>query len=172
MINSTTDIKIFIEYNKSANLIVTKEKFEEYEDTSTALKVVGQGSAAAAMDSSKLSNVFILDENYMANTIGVAPEESKRPQHSRTRSQQIGSQIDSSNTFSAQAAYKQSKQYDGFEIIDDGNAKTRDRNLLEDQIRGLLNSVPIQIEEKGYLLQLMHDQDLRDCLTDIISEIN
>lgn len=32
MINSATDIKIFIESNKSTNLIVNREKFEEYED--------------------------------------------------------------------------------------------------------------------------------------------
>ena len=30
MINSATDIKIFIEYNKSTNLVVAKEKFQEF----------------------------------------------------------------------------------------------------------------------------------------------
>ena len=34
MITSQTDIKIFIENNKSTNLIINKEKFLEYEDTS------------------------------------------------------------------------------------------------------------------------------------------
>ena len=32
MINSATDIKIFIEHNKSSNLVVTKEKFQSYVD--------------------------------------------------------------------------------------------------------------------------------------------
>ena len=39
------------------------------------------------------------------------------------------------------------------------------------QVRGLFNSVPITIDEKGYLIQLMHVQEMRDVLTDIISEI-
>ena len=30
MIDSATDIKIFIEQNKSANLVVSKEKFQDY----------------------------------------------------------------------------------------------------------------------------------------------
>lgn len=40
------------------------------------------------------------------------------------------------------------------------------------QVRGLLQSVPIKIDEKGYLLQLMHDYNMRCCLTDILIEIN
>lgn len=48
----------------------------------------------------------------------------------------------------------------------------RDFQLLENQVRGLLNSQTIRIEEKGYLLQLMHDVELRDCLADVIGEIN
>ena len=32
MINSTTDIKIFIEHHKSTNLVVNKERFMPYED--------------------------------------------------------------------------------------------------------------------------------------------
>ena len=30
MIDSATDIKIFIEYNKSNNMVVTKEKFQQF----------------------------------------------------------------------------------------------------------------------------------------------
>ena len=54
------------------------------------------------------------------------------------------------------AAYSAKKQYDGFEIIDDNWTKQKDEGLLKDQVRGLLQSKPIKIEEKGYLLQLMH----------------
>lgn len=35
-----------------------------------------------------------------------------------------------------------------------------------------MNSQSIKIEEKGYVLQLMHQQEMRDCLSDILSEIN
>ena len=31
--------------------------------------------------------------------------------------------------------------------------------------------MPITIDEKGYLIQLMHVQEMRDVLTDIISEV-
>ena len=48
----------------------------------------------------------------------------------------------------------------------------KDKNLLIDKVRGIFNSIPISIDEKGYLIQLMHNQDMRDVLTDIISEIN
>ena len=82
----------------------------------------------------------------MSNTV-VSEEEQKHY-----------SQItDRQNLVSAQAAFSQKKQYDGFEIIDDERNKNKDRILLENQIRGLLGSVPIKIDEKGYLLQLMHD---------------
>lgn len=60
--------------------------------------------------------------------------------------------IDIQNQHSAQAAHSQSKQFVGFEIIDDENALERDRCLLDVQVRGLLNSQTIKIEEKGYLL--------------------
>ena len=70
------------------------------------------------------------------------------------------------------AAFSQKKQFDGFEIIDDSSAKFKDQQLLQSQVRGLLNSQAIRIEEKGYLLQLMHDQEMRDSFTDILGEIN
>lgn len=40
LINSATDIKIFIEHNKSSNLVVTKEKFMDFEDDIENKKVL------------------------------------------------------------------------------------------------------------------------------------
>lgn len=80
--------------------------------------------------------------------------------------------LDYTNTYSARAAFQKSKQYDGFEIIDDDEQKEKDAALLSRQVKGLLASVPIKIEEKGYLLQLMHDYNMRCCLTDIFIDIN
>ena len=48
----------------------------------------------------------------------------------------------------------------------------KDKELLNEKVRGIFNSIPISIDEKGYIIQLMHNQDMRDILTDIISEIN
>jgi hypothetical protein len=39
-------------------------------------------------------------------------------------------------------------------------------------MRGLFNSVPIKIEEKGYLIQLMHTHEMRGQMADILSEVN
>ena len=61
----------------------------------------------------------------------------------------------------------------GFDILDDDHDQMiRDREILNTQIRGILNSQTIRLEEKGYLLQLLHNLDLRDTLSDILGEIN
>ena len=46
----------------------------------------------------------------------------------------------------------------------------KDKELLELKFKGLLNSKALKIEEKGYILQLLHSQDMRDALSDMLSE--
>jgi len=67
--------------------------------------------------------------------------------------------------------YEESK--DDFAVIDEAeDGITKDKRLLAEQIRGLFNSVPIKIEEKGFLIQLMHNYEMRLIMADILSEIN
>mmetsp|Transcript_34714 Transcript_34714/g.25855 ORF Transcript_34714/g.25855 Transcript_34714/m.25855 type:complete len:175 (+) Transcript_34714:964-1488(+) len=47
-----------------------------------------------------------------------------------------------------------------------------DRQILCTQIRKLLNSELISLEEKGYLIQLMHDHRLRPVLSELLGEAN
>lgn len=71
-INSATDIKIFIEQNKSSNMIVGKEKFQNFEPS--AVQQLGLGKQSNSLD--RVPNTaFIIDENYMAKTVG--QEETK-----------------------------------------------------------------------------------------------
>lgn len=82
MITSATDIKIFIETNKSTNLIVNKEKFEVYEDTSKELHpgllTKSQKSEELGSSGNGRTNAFVIDENYMGNAMtGSQLEESK-----------------------------------------------------------------------------------------------
>lgn len=48
----------------------------------------------------------------------------------------------------------------------------RDKRMIASKVRGLFSSVPIKIEEKGHILQLMHSQEIRDCLADLLMEVN
>ena len=57
----------------------------------------------------------------------------------------------------AAAAETVEDRLDDFEVIEDVNAKKRDCELLVKQIHGLLKSQSIRIEEKGYLLSILHD---------------
>lgn len=81
------------------------------------------------------TNAFIIDENYMANVVHDGYEESKTSK-GRTYSSSHASTtettrvLDYTNTYSARAAYQKSKQYDGFEILDDDLQKEQDVNLL------------------------------------------
>ena len=70
MINAETDVKIFIEYNKSSNLTVSKEQFEDFEQTAEE-----QSLARSAAASQVNNNAFIIDDNYMARS--GATEEKK-----------------------------------------------------------------------------------------------
>lgn len=47
-----------------------------------------------------------------------------------------------------------------------------DKYLFENQFRGLLfDSIPIKIAQKGVLIQLMHQEEIREILADILSEV-
>ena len=59
---------------------------------------------------------------------------------------------------------------DGFELVEE--EEKSDQQILIDQMNGLFDSVPIKIEEKGYLIQLMHNQAMRDVLTEILNDHN
>jgi len=64
MINSATDIKIFIEHNKSTNLTVNREKFQDFEASE---------QHTTLHDSDVLNGgqttTFFIDENYMNNNV-------------------------------------------------------------------------------------------------------
>lgn len=62
---------------------------------------------------------------------------------------------------------------DDFMVVsEETDGMTKDKYLLIQQMRGLFNSVPIKIDEKGYLIQLMHHFEMRQEMADILSEIN
>ena len=44
---------------------------------------------------------------------------------------------------------------DGFELVEE--EEKSDKDTLVCQMTGLFNSIPIKIEEKGFLIQLMHN---------------
>jgi len=72
MINSATDIKIFIEHNKSTNLTVNREKFQDFEASE---------QHTTLQDSNVLdggTTTFFIDENYMNNN--VLPQEDNKKQ--------------------------------------------------------------------------------------------
>jgi hypothetical protein len=73
-----------------------------------------------------------------------------------------------------QAHSEESKdERDDFAILEEETeGLTKDKRLLLIQMRGLFNSVPIKIEEKGYLIQLMHTHEMRGQMADILSEVN
>jgi hypothetical protein len=51
---------------------------------------------------------------------------------------------------------------DDFALLDEEtDGMTMDRKLIIIQMRGLFNSIPIKIDEKGYLIQLMHVYEMR-----------
>lgn len=51
---------------------------------------------------------------------------------------------------------------DDFAIVtEETDGMTKDMILLITQMRGLFASVPIKIDEKGYLIQLMHHYEMR-----------
>ena len=70
VIDAATDVKIFIECNKSSNLVVSHEKFNDYEDGMEQL-----GQAKKKKKEQKQTSIFVLDENYMSNAVNADPEE-------------------------------------------------------------------------------------------------
>lgn len=63
---------------------------------------------------------------------------------------------------------------DEFEIIpmSEGNSQS-DKEILNTQFRNLVfESKPISIEQKGYLIQLMHEPEMRDVIVEILSDVN
>jgi hypothetical protein len=68
---------------------------------------------------------------------------------------------------------KRAESKDDFEIVtEEESGLTKDRELLVAQMQGLFNSQPIKIEEKGYLIQLMHNFDMRQTMVGILSDVN
>ena len=59
---------------------------------------------------------------------------------------------------------------DGFELVEE--EEKSDKDTLVCQMTGLFNSIPIKIEEKGFLIQLMHNFQMRETLTDILNDFN
>ena len=87
MINADTDVKIFIEYNKSSNLTVSKESFEDFEQTAEE-KSLARSAAASQVSNS----AFIIDDNYMAKsgTNRMANEEMKVPRNNSVVTKRAG----------------------------------------------------------------------------------
>lgn len=91
----------------------------------------------------------------------IVTSESQTAKHLRAIAESIG----------IQNPYEESK--DDFAIIEEAEEGiTKDKRLLINQMRGLFNSVPIKIEEKGFLIQLMHNFEMRLAMTDILAEVN
>jgi hypothetical protein len=59
-----------------------------------------------------------------------------------------------------------------FELISSKDPLQADRQLVSDQLHKLLKSQPISIEEKGMLIQGMHNKVQRQVVTEVLHEIN
>lgn len=68
MVNAATDIKIFIEHNKSSNLVVAKERFQSY-DERQQVPSSGRTSSFKGLVEEKFAANFVIDENYMSSTV-------------------------------------------------------------------------------------------------------
>ena len=114
--------------------------------------------------SSKPVSKFTIDENYISKS-GSAKSQSMNVQAESKVAAELKAIIDSTDEESKDAR-------DDFAILEeDTEGMTKDKRLLVTQMRGLFNSIPIRIEEKGYLIQLMHTQDMRVQMADILSEV-
>ena len=79
------------------------------------------------------------------------PADSKQAQQMR---------LEIANTHSTGSLDEEIK--DDFALLDEEtDGMTMDRKLIIIQMRGLFNSIPIKIDEKGYLIQLMHVYEMR-----------
>jgi len=68
--------------------------------------------------------------------------------------------LEIANTHSTGSLDEETK--DDFALLDEEtDGMTMDRKLIIIQMRGLFNSIPIKIDEKGYLIQLMHVYEMR-----------
>lgn len=61
---------------------------------------------------------------------------------------------------------------DDFDIVSPQESFTNDRQLLVTQVRGLIfESRPITIEQKGYMIQLMHQDTMRETMNAVLQEV-
>ena len=84
-IDASTDVKIFIESNKSSNLVVSREKFKDYEDGMEML-----GSSKVKKETQDMT--FIIQDNYMTDAVGATHQEETK-QNQRIRSENTQTQI-------------------------------------------------------------------------------
>ena len=56
----------------------------------------------------------------------------------------------------------------GFEVVSSKDSLTGDKKLVEFQIHRLLRSEIIKIEEKGVLINFMHNPQLRKAMTEVL----
>lgn len=151
MINGETDLKIFIDTNKSLNQFLTKEVFQPYEiqkvDTMTRQK------QRSVNNESLTSPPGRFEKHNSYNSTNTSLESS----------QINDNYISGSNKFKSEADFE-------FEVLNKETLNS-DRLILQDQMKKLLRSEPITIEEKGYLIQLMHNKALRSVMTEILIEV-
>ncbi len=57
---------------------------------------------------------------------------------------------------------------EGFEMLTQEETLQKDRELLANQLSDLFKSKPISLEQKGYIISLMHVESHREAVTDIL----
>ena len=122
----------------------------------------------------KMPEKLVINDNYMM-TQNVQPTPQTRPTRAQGNTGNPGHKRSNSTAVGNPSSFRPlTSNLGGFDVIEGEEYMQgqKDKNLLLDKVRGIFNSIPITIDEKGYLIQLMHNQDMRDTLTDIISEIN
>eukprot|EP00347_Sterkiella_histriomuscorum_P016146 403354306 len=161
MVSSETDLRIFIDTNKSQNQFIQRVPYDEFEQESSSKYKTkyARESKEITFEISTVKSSFI-DENYIQNSLN------------DTNLTTAGSQGNQNyQTSNARIRGVSGNDHD-FQMIDPLDQQNKDKILLEEQMNKLLKSQQISIEEKGKLIQLMHNKFLRSAMRDILKDIN
>lgn len=119
-------------------------------------------------DKGKLDQRIVIDENYISKHSMNKANSAIIPMNSK-QAKQLKQELTHASGYSS--IDEESKDDFAF-VSEEADGMTNDKKLLVQQMRGLFNSVPIKIDEKGYLIQLMHTFEMRQQMADILAEVN
>ncbi|CDW77618.1 rab-like gtpase activating [Stylonychia lemnae] len=165
IISSEIDLKIFVDQNKSQNPFLQREVYQEFEQT---FKYGVRSTRATSIEATSQFEVTpgkssFIDDDYIQNALNnTSISAQSNNSTSNSNNKQYGGQLNRNVTLTEQQ----------FEIVNNPvDQFQKDKRLLEDQMNKLLKSTAITIEEKGKLIQLMHDKVMRSEMTNILKDI-